>query len=168
MAGKGNKEEVYFKICNTVLRLEVSKGHQKWTLSDIAKYADVTRSLIYYYFGKEKKTIVEEAFRYMLDLFFNLNSDEHRGVAARMSNIIPKIKEMPYCFVLFFLERSKETEIGVIIRQKEKALLERLKSEYPDMDANQILRVYLMELGAIAFSLDNEKVFEIFPPMQSK
>ncbi|TNF29269.1 MAG: TetR family transcriptional regulator, partial [Deltaproteobacteria bacterium] len=46
----------------------MAKGHLEWRLSDIAKDADVTRSLIYYYFGKEKDLILEEAFRYMIDL----------------------------------------------------------------------------------------------------
>lgn len=57
MTDQNSKEEVYFKICNAVLKLEVVKGNLAQKISDISKESGVTRSLIYYYFGKEKEVI---------------------------------------------------------------------------------------------------------------
>ena len=113
------KEEVHFKICNSVLKLEVNKGHLKWTISEISKDSGVTRSLIYYYFGKEKQTLLEEAYRYMVQIFFNTNDDRALGLPARMHTVLSNIHDMPYAFVLFFLERKKDTEIGNLIKKAE-------------------------------------------------
>ena len=156
------KEEVHFLICNSVLKLEVNKGHLKWTISDISKDSGVTRSLIYYYFGKEKQTLVEEAFRYMVDVFFDVKSPEDLGLQARMANVLSRLRDMPYAFILFFLERRKDTEVGELLRKTEAALSERLKRDFPDMDDDEILRIYLLELGAVAYGLEPEKVPDIF------
>lgn len=156
------KEEVHFRICNSVLKLEVNKGHLKWTISDVSKDSGVTRSLIYYYFGKEKQTLIEEAFRYMVDVFFDVRSPEDLGLQARMANVLGRLKDMPYAFILFFLERRRDTEIGQLLRQTESMLFERLKRDFPDMSDDEILRIYLLELGAVAYGLEPEKVPDIF------
>jgi AcrR family transcriptional regulator len=156
-----NKDEVYFKICNAVLKLEVNKGHLKWTLSDVSKESEVTRSLIYYYFGKEKKVILEEAYRYMLEVLYNNRPEsEHLGIKERMRLVLRALKEMPYCFVLFFLEKDRDTSIGEIIRKHEKLLFQRLKQDFPQMSDREILGIYLMELGAIAYKDVNEEDIE--------
>lgn len=156
------KEEVHFKICNSVLKLEVNKGHLKWTISEISKDSGVTRSLIYYYFGKEKKTLLEEAYRYMIQIFFNIHDDRPLGLSVRMHTVLSNIRDMPYAFVLFFLERKKDTEIGGLMRKAEERLLARLKVEFPDFSEAEILRVYLLELGSIAYGLEPEKISDIF------
>lgn len=159
---KNEKEEVHYKICNSVLKLEVNKGHLKWTISDISKDSGVTRSLIYYYFGKEKLTLLDEAYRYMIEIFFNTNDDRTLGLTVRMQGVLSKIKDMPYAFILFFLERKSDSEMGKLMRKAEVRLFLRLKVEFPNFSEDEILRVYLLELGSIAFGLAPEKVFDIF------
>lgn len=83
MASK-TKEEVYFLVCNAILKLEVSKGHLKWTISEVSRISKITRSLIYYYFGKEKKVIFTESFRHILNLFFSI--DVHRQLGIEKKN----------------------------------------------------------------------------------
>lgn len=161
------KDEVYFRICNAVLRLEVEKGHLLWKVSDVAKYSDVTRSLIYYYFGKEKEVIVEEAFRYFLDTFFNLSQTDKMGVRKRMHETLKKMTEMPYIFVLFYLERDKDSEVGRIIREGEERLFSFLQKDFPEMSKSDILKLYILELGAIAYKgLTSDDVDEVFGPYE--
>ena len=78
---------------------ELIKGHLKWSLSDISKHSGVTRSLIYYYMGKEKEQILEEAIRFMLELFFNTNLEKGIGVDARMELILTQVRQMPHIFL---------------------------------------------------------------------
>jgi AcrR family transcriptional regulator len=157
------KEEVFFKICNSVLKKEVEKGHLKWTVSDISRDADVTRSLVYYYFGKEKQNIFDEAWRYMISIFFSFSEEtKQRPINERMHNILGSMKKMPYLFVLFFLKKNEDTPIAQEIRKAEEGLLDILQKEYPAYTRTQVLRLYLLELGSIAYGLDPEKANEVF------
>jgi AcrR family transcriptional regulator len=104
------------------MKLEVSKGHLLWRLSDIAKDADVTRSLIYYYFGKEKEVILQEAFRFMIDLFFNLDRKDSMGIVERLKYIIYRMKSMPWFFILFYMQKGQDTDIGVLLKKAEDKL----------------------------------------------
>ncbi len=161
---ENSKEEVYFKICNAVLKLEVVKGTLGWKISDISKEADVTRSLIYYYFGKEKETILKEAWGYMLESIFNLRSATPVGVRERMKIVVSQIKKMPYLFIIFVLEKNSATEIGELIREGEKALLKKLGGLYPEMSKEEVLTIYLLELGVVACgNIESDVVDAIFP-----
>lgn len=163
--GKGPKDETYYKICNAVLRLQVEKGHLQWRVSDIAKYSGVTRSLIYYYFGKEKEVIYEEAVRFMLDFFLPSPEDEAMGIKARMQNIIEKFRDMPYLFVLFYLEKDQDSRIGEIIREREEKVISRIMKQL-NISKNEAMRLYFMELGSVAYKRlsvqDCDEIFKEF------
>ncbi len=159
-----SKDEVYFRICNAVLKLEVIKGNLKWKISDVAREADVTRSLIYYYFGKEREVILRESWGYMLSTIFNLSGAEPLGVRRRMELVCSQIREMPYLFVLFFLEKHQDSEIGELIRKGEQALLTKIAQIYPDLSSQEILKIYLLELGVVAHgALNKDQFSELFP-----
>lgn len=157
------KEEVFFRICNSVLKKEVEKGHLQWTISDVARDADVTRSLVYYYFGKEKEKVFTEAWRYMVSMFFNFSEEgKTLTINQRMFNILSSMKKMPYLFILFFLQKVNKTEIGEEIAKAEEQLLAVFQQEYPSYSKTEILRLYLLELGAIAFNLEPSQALEVF------
>lgn len=147
------KEQVYFKICDSVLYFELIKGHMKWSLSDISKHSGVTRSLIYYYMGKEKEQILQEAVLFMIELFFNSNQERKLGVSDRMQMVLSKVREMPHVFLFYASERIKDSEYGKIIRKAEIDLLDYMEKELR-LERAQVLKLFLMELGACAFQLD--------------
>ncbi|KYG61206.1 TetR/AcrR family transcriptional regulator [Bdellovibrio bacteriovorus] len=157
-----SKEDIYFAVCNAILKMEVAKGHLAWTLSDISRESGVTRSLIYYYFGKEKKTALEEAYKFVISNFWNMERTKTMGIRDRLKQVLEDTKKMPFLFVLYYLEKNKEGEIGKMIRDAESMLLQALKKEFPKLSETQILEVYLKELGAITFQLPSEKVSDLF------
>ena len=53
-----DKDETYWKILDAVIALEIRRGHQKWTISELSRLSGITRTLIYYYFGKSKLEIL--------------------------------------------------------------------------------------------------------------
>lgn len=161
-----SKEDVFFEICNAVLKLEVQKGHLCWKISDVARVSGVTRSLIYYYFGKEKEVILSEAWKFMLQLFFENSGDQpESGIINRMQNILKYVEKMPYLMVLFYLEKGKDTEFAQQIRKCEESLFEKLAIEYPQKTKNEIEQIYMMELGSIIFKLAPNRVDEVFQPI---
>lgn len=160
---RDGKEEVFFRICNSVLKKEVEKGHLQWTISDVARDAEVTRSLVYYYFGKEKEKVFTEAWKYMISLFFQFSDvGKSTPINERMYGILQSMRRMPYLFILFFLQKSRDTEIAKEISKAEEQLLDIFQQEYPSYSRTQILRLYLMELGAIAYNLKPEDALEVF------
>lgn len=150
------KEQVYFKICDSVLLHELIKGHLKWSLSDISKHSGITRSLIYYYMGKEKEQILQEAIRFMLELFFNTNIDKRLGVEGRMELVLTQIRQMPHIFLYYVSERIKDTDYGVMIRDREEALFSYMEKEL-QVSREKVLKLFLMELGACAFQMEPEQ-----------
>lgn len=158
-----NKEKVYFQICNSILKMEVAKGHLQWKISDIAKEANVSRSLIYYYFGKEKETILEEAYRFMVYFMYDRNLEKSWSVEKRIKDALRKMKEMPYLFLLYYLEKGKESVIGEMINEAENRLLTSIHKEFPNKNKDDILKIYLLELGAMAYkTLTPKEIDAIF------
>jgi AcrR family transcriptional regulator len=165
---KPKQDEIFYSICHTVLKLEVGKGHLKWTVSDISRESGVTRSLIYYYFGKEKEVILEEAYRYMLDTIFNLKREESLGIKERMKLTVKRLQEMPYLFVLYYLKKNSDTQIGELIRTAEEQLMNNFKKDYPEMSEEEVLKIFIMELGCIAYQLSPEKSDQLFEGLNRK
>ncbi|WP_413574780.1 TetR/AcrR family transcriptional regulator [Bdellovibrio sp. HCB290] len=157
-----SKEEIYFAVCNAILKMEVAKGHLQWTLSDISRESDVTRSLIYYYFGKEKDKVLEEAYKFVISQIFNIERTKTVGIRERLRDVLRDVKNMPYLFVLYYLEKNADTQFGKMINQAEALLLKAMQNEFPDLNETQILEIYLKELGAIAFQLPPENVDHLF------
>lgn len=147
MNNPNGKEEIFNNICHTVLKLEMQKGHLQWTMSDLARVSKVGRPLIYYYFGKDKAVILQEAWKMMIDTIFCLSTSESLGIQERIRQTIQKVNEMPFLFVLFFLEKNADSEIGQIIRKGEADLLALLKQNYKQYSQEDILEIILKSLA---------------------
>ena len=149
---ENTKDQTYFTICSTVTKLELTKGHLKWRISDIANISGVTRSLIYYYFGKDKKVILEESCRYLADFFYVSGEFKKKSFVDRIYEVSTILKNMPYLFVIFYLERQKNTDMGKMFRKAEQALIKKYTKEFPHLDSDQINQLYIIILGLIAQS----------------
>lgn len=158
------KDQVYFKICHTVLKFEVKKGHLKWSISEVSRSSGVTRSLIYYYFGKEKKQILNESARFMVDFMFNKELEEPLGIAKGLRVVLDRLEKMPFLLHFFIQHKNANNEFGEIIRQAENWLLDVLQKYNPDLNKNEILKIYLLELGLMLYGrCDTEQLDYYFP-----
>lgn len=144
-----HKDKLFFDVCNSVLRLEVKKGHLLWSISEISRDSEITRSLIYYYFGKEKNIILQESVSFMLSFMFGSATPIHVDIRKRVSVLLERVNEMPYLLIYFIQEKNKDTSYGEMIRTAEDQLLVHLQSHYPHLDKDQIFRIYILELGLI-------------------
>lgn len=151
-------------ISETILRLEVNKGHLKWSISDVARFSEVSRPLIYYHFGKDKKELLAMSWKTMLSTMFSTEEESKLGVKKRIASVVDKINKAPYLFVLFFLEKNSNSEIGKMIRQHEDKLFKEIKNTYPSYTQDDILKIYLLQLGAISFRPKDFKDIEFYFP----
>ena len=157
-----NKDEIYFAVCNAILKMEFSKGHLAWTVSDIARESKITRSLIYYYFGKEKKSVLEVAYKFIISHFYNIDKVRKVSVRERLKDLLLDLKSMPYLVNLFYMAKGTDSEFGKMILEKERQLLVAMKIEFPHLSEIQILEVYLLELGALIYHFPAERTGELF------
>ncbi len=158
-----DKDRVYFSVCSAILKMEVEKGHLKWGLTDISRESKITRSLIYYYFGKEKELILKEAYRFILEIFFTpALKYRTRSIPERMKRTLEHMDLMPYLFVLYFLQKKADSDIGKMLRKAEEDLFVYMKKLLPELSEQEILELYLKELGAIAFHLPMDQVERLF------
>lgn len=151
-------------VFDAVLKLEVTKGHLLWTFADVARLSNQKRSLLYYHFGKDSSVLLNEAWSYMLNNMFALKEPIALGIRERIKQIVNHVNNHPYLFILFFLEKRNNSEISRLIKQCEIDLINLLQQKYPKYSEKDILKIYLCELGAIAYqSLSNEEFDSIFP-----
>lgn len=158
-----DKDLIYIQVCSTVLALEYQKGHLNWTFSEVSRKSKVTRTLIYYYFGKEREIVLNEAYRFMAMYLFNTGFGHKSGsVKARLKKILSTLENQSFLFHLYYQKKNEDSEVGELLRKSEQALLDYLQSLHPMLSKDQILKLYLLELGAIAYRLQPSQVDRIF------
>lgn len=147
------KDKIYLNILRTVLRLEIQKGHLKWSLSEVSKISGVTRSLIYYYFGKNKHEIMQEATSYLGKEIFSLDMSPTSAlpINERLKILTEVLRDNPYLFLHFYINKCKDNETGENIRSIEDRFLVKLKGEFPNLSEEQRLLIYVIELGILAY-----------------
>lgn len=68
-------EQVQEKIIQSVLHLDVQKGHLKWTVQQVSANAGCSRSLVYYHFGRTKKKILLNCLELLSLEFYGFTSE---------------------------------------------------------------------------------------------
>ena len=147
-AEKNSKDKVYWSILNSAIELDIKKGHLKWTLSDLSRKSDITRSLIYYYFGKGKKNILTEAIKIIGEEIIGLNEERMKlWETGQLVESMKKARELndkaPY-IPLFILEnQNKQNDIGETLREIQNNFIKKLKHFFPGLSDGQISGIYL-------------------------
>ncbi|PIP89942.1 MAG: hypothetical protein COW01_00525 [Bdellovibrionales bacterium CG12_big_fil_rev_8_21_14_0_65_38_15] len=158
-----SKEDIHYKILGSVTKLEVNKGHLLWTISQVATDSGVSRTLIYYYYGKEKEKLLSEAMKYMVQTVFNLEGLDPIMPRERIKLVLQQLNQMPYLLVLFYLNRRADNEIGQIIKDAEESLFSLLKKLSPGLTKESFMMIYLLELGcALHGDVDHEMIDTLF------
>lgn len=150
------KDDVYWKVLNCALELEVKKGHQKWTMTELGRKSKITRSLIYYYFGRSKMDILQAAVNIIGEEFIGLsnqrqelwNSEEFETGLLETRKMYDR---MPYLCSFYLDNRDKDNDIGFALRKVDQAFKSKLKKAAPKASPEQINTLFAVYFG-IAYS----------------
>lgn len=150
---KENKEEVYWKILQAALELDFKKGHQKWTISDLSRTTGITRSLVYYYFGRSRGSILEEAVRLVGQEFFGLSPERlklwQEGKMHQSAQLSKETAEKyPFLISFYFNHRFRQSDIGKAIRSLEKSHYQKVSKFLKAMPSEQFEK-YIASLFGI-------------------
>ena len=126
------KDETFWAVLNTAIQLEFVRGHQRWTMSELSRASKVTRSLIYYYFGKSKESLLLEAVKIVGEELFGLTPGrlelwQKGDIGESVLQSRRLLERSPYIGSFYMVHREAETGIGEALRALEREYKQKLK-----------------------------------------
>lgn len=164
-----SKDETFWSVLNSAIELDFKRGHLRWTMSELSRTSKVTRSLIYYYFGKSKEAILLEAVKLIGEEFFGLNAGRielwQKGqIAESVLQSRRLMEKCPHMGTFYMVHREEQTDIGSSLRQLEaehKQKLKRFFSGAPEQGLEAIFGLFLglvmtpgLSDGAVRIAVD--------------
>ena len=151
---KKSKEEVYWKVLQAAIELDFKKGHQKWTISDVSRASGVTRSLIYYYFGRSRAALLEEAVKVIGSEVFGLTDERlEMWKKGRMleSALLSKqtAQQYPFLISFYFTHRFRQNAIGGAIRELEKKHYKKVSQFFSNVSEEQLHKQLAVLFGSV-------------------
>jgi AcrR family transcriptional regulator len=148
------KDQVRSRVLQAVMAAEVSKGHLKWKVSEIARFTGVSRPLIYYHFGKTKKEILNECLAVVAEDHYSLASERAKSLKPEtILESLTRTRKMflknPSLVVFYQRARMQNSDIGRQLIAIEKRYQEKLKKSFPKMSADQIVGLHALFHGMI-------------------
>jgi AcrR family transcriptional regulator len=147
------KDEIFWAVFDTVIKLDITKGHLAWKMSDLARSSKISRTLIYYYFGKSKESTLQAAANYMGEEYFGLSED--RLALWKQGKVLESILQSrflclrsPHTLYFYLNWRHVDNPIGQKLREYEVRYRQKLQDYYPLSNPDQI-----NALSAVFFGL---------------
>lgn len=152
-----SKEEVYKAVLNAAIELDIQLGHLKWTYTLLAKKSGISRTLIYYYFGKEKINILREACLLFGEELAGIGEERMAAwkegrIDIGLNKTRNLFKDYPYLVPFYFLYRTQENEIGELIKRYELEGNKKRKHFFPNMTDQERRIMFSFHLGLATFA----------------
>jgi AcrR family transcriptional regulator len=168
-----SKDETYWKILNCALDLEVKKGHLKWTLSELSRHSGVTRSLIYYYFGRSHQRILEDAVSIMGQELIGLNDSRSKMWKERrwhesLTLARHTYEKAPNMCLFYMSHRNKANSIGIKLKELEKSFIQKIKKFKPELSHEMCNTIFAIFFGITFSPHVNNGEIECFAKMIDK
>ena len=154
----GDTFDKILKTATLIIQADLLQGHLKWKVTEIAKKGFLARSTIYEYFGKNKEEILQASLKIILDELFGLSSEREeiqklipRRVALFRSRDL--VTQAPELLSFYFKYRSKQSKLGIEIREAEEKYMKTIASQtgVNDSDLLLALRVFIHGLSLAPF-----------------
>lgn len=147
-----SKDEIFKAVLNAAIELDIEKGFLNWTYTELSKRASISRTLIYYYFGKSKVNVLKEACHLFGKELSGRNEERTKlwqisDISAGLDKTRDLFKECPTLINYYFLNRYKNNEIGDLIRNYEQEAIEKRKEFFPNLSESAIRVMYAFHLG---------------------
>lgn len=159
-----DRDSTFWKVLNAALELDFRKGNLKWTMSELSRKSGITRSLIYYHFGRSKTAILNEAIVVIGEEIIATGPDRvalwREGKWAETVKLSREVaNQAPHLCNFYLLHRDRPTEIGQNIRNLESAYIRKLQKLFPELPASGIKALFAFFFGiCFAPNVDDEAV----------
>lgn len=164
---ENTKDETFWQILNSALELEFRKGHLKWTMTELSRKSGVTRSLIYYYFGREKMDIMQAAVNIIGEEFVGLNDKRMQlWSQGQFKESLMQARDFydkaPFLCAFVLNYRDKPNSIGEALVKIEKGFIDKIKQFAPKASQAQVNTLYALYFGICFSPYVGEEEIEIF------
>ena len=146
---KRSKPETRLRIAQAVMRLEIRKGHLAWKVTELVRLIKVSRPLVYRYFGHTKKEILRCAFEEFTNDFFGFNDDPTLSFIDRVLKAQQFARENPEVVIFYTYWRNVESEWKYRFKKIESSLRQNIKTHFPYLTQNQVLKTHVMLHGLV-------------------
>lgn len=135
-----------------VVKLFLVQSPYKLTYSKISRATKIPRSTLYYYFGSKVESLLTEAVRYSLRLFFRLDSldDEMKRFSKwedlqvhRMTEAMQQVQVAPWGPRVYMLFRDDPGVIGKAAREVETKYLKLMQKTWKHYHPNAQMNEHL-------------------------
>ncbi len=155
------KDQTYWKVLSAAIELDFKKGHLKWTLSELSRKSKVTRSLIYYYFGRSKMSILDEAIKIIGDELVGLN--EERMALWKSGKFVESLlaarffhTKAPFISSFVMAHVHAENPVGERLRDIEQMFISKIQNFFPKLSQPEVEAVYAIYWGAVFCPIGDE------------
>jgi len=142
------------KVLSTIISLEMSKGHLKWKVTDLARISSVSRPLIYFHFGNTKKKILESAMDIIAEEFYGLSPE--RTEMVKKGRLLDSLRMSHELFLknpsfgTFYLKwRTTVSPLQKKYLEIEGRYHARLRLVYPHLSEGQITALHAFLHGIV-------------------
>jgi AcrR family transcriptional regulator len=147
-----NKDATWWSVLRAAIELDIKRDHLKWRMSDLSRASGVSRSLIYYYFGRDRSAILSEAIRLFGEPLSGIAKNhmdlwDRKAYAEALFKARQILERIPQIFIFYLLHRNAESEIGELIRQFEKKGIQKRKKFFPSLDDQGARALYSLQMG---------------------
>ncbi len=173
---KKREKAIRIQVLGLVISYEISKGHLKWKISDVSRRLKISRSLIYYHFGKTKADILDACYRMIAQEFYGLNHDftkildfDNRILETSLVRTRKIYLETPAIVTFFHRWRLEDSPARERIIDMEKTFQDKLQKALPWLKRDEILAVHsiIHGVGTSPFATPGsvEIVVELLKPL---
>lgn len=146
------KEVDFDKILSAIIDLEIKKGSLRWSVSDVARRSGVTRTLIYYYFGKDKKHMLVQSVDYYVTLFFGFRLERAEKIKkGEFADLIwtarKRLAEKPTFLQFYTKHRTEKTELSALFDRAESDYLKNLEESLPKKKKHWARLIWALVFG---------------------
>lgn len=148
------KDDTFWKVLNNAIVLDFRRGHLRWSMSELSRSSGITRSLIYYYFGKSKEEILREAVKLVGEELFGLNANrmamwEQGNIGQSILATRELMLKSPQVMAFYVVHRTAQGEIGEAIRTLEREYLAKISKYFSGADKASVEALYGLFLGLV-------------------
>ncbi len=177
---KNKKDDAFWAVLSSAIELEYKKGHLKWTITELSRKSKVTRSLIYYYFGRSKVSILKEGVKVIGEELVGLTEERIRKwkegqFLESMLDAFEIYQKAPFLCAFYLNYRTMPNEIGESLLHLENEFFKKIKQFMPSLSDAQARAVFATYFGIIFSPLSNresihvnteylQKIFKEFSP----
>ena len=136
------KEERIFQTATCILALEISKGHLKWKVTDLVRKSNMSRTLVYRYFGSNKKDILLFAIRAFNKRFWGVDEESLQYGQVPFPEKVKRARaflmKYPEAVQFYSKWRSKDSFLKEEFINIEKKFESALKEGFPNLDEDDL------------------------------